>query len=100
MFARYMRPSLSLLLAMTVLLGIIYPLTITGVSRMVFRSQAEGSLLKRGDSLVGSALIGQNFSDPRYFRGRPSATAPQPYNGLGSAGTNFGPLNPALIDKV
>lgn len=100
MFSRYLRPSLSLILAMTVLLGIIYPLIITGISKVAFRSQAEGSLLKKGDTLIGSRLIGQNFSDPKYFWGRPSATSPQPYNGIASGGSNLGPLNPALIDKV
>jgi potassium-transporting ATPase KdpC subunit len=100
MFARYLRPSLSLILAMTVLLGLIYPLIITGISKVAFRSQAEGSLVKNGDTLIGSRLIGQNFSDPKYFWGRPSATSPQPYNGIASGGSNLGPLNPALIDKV
>jgi K+-transporting ATPase ATPase C chain len=64
------------------------------------RSKAEGSLLYKGDTLIGSSLIGQNFSDPKYFWGRPSATSPQPYNGVASSGSNQGPLNPALIDKV
>ena len=63
-------------------------------------SKAEGSLLHRGDTLIGSSLIGQSFSDPKYFWGRPSATSPQPYNGLASGGSNLGPLNPALIDKA
>jgi len=100
MFSRYLRPSLSLILAMTLLLGLVYPLIITGISKVGFRSQAEGSLLKNGDTLIGSRLIGQNFSDPKYFWGRPSATSPQPYNGIASGGSNLGPLNPALIDKV
>ena len=100
MFSRYLRPSLSLILAMTLLLGLVYPLIITGISKVAFRSQAEGSLLKNGDTLIGSRLIGQNFSDPKYFWGRPSATSPQPYNGIASGGSNLGPLNPALIDKV
>jgi K+-transporting ATPase ATPase C chain len=100
MFARYLRPGLSLVLAMTILLGLIYPVIITGGSKVAFRSQAEGSLLKSGDTLIGSRLIGQNFADPKYFWGRPSATSPQPYNGLASGGSNLGPLNPALIDKV
>jgi potassium-transporting ATPase KdpC subunit len=100
MYTRYIRPSLSLILGMTILLGLIYPLIITGVSRVVFRAQAEGSLLKKGDLVVGSKLIGQNFADPKYFWGRPSATSPQPYNALASGGSNLGPLNPALIDKV
>jgi K+-transporting ATPase ATPase C chain len=100
MFTRYLRPSLSLLLVMTILLGVAYPLVITGLAKVVFPSQAAGSLIHRGDVLVGSSLIGQNFADPKYFWGRPSATAPQAYNGLGSGGSNLGPLNPALIDKI
>jgi K+-transporting ATPase ATPase C chain len=100
MFARYIRPSISLLFVMTMLLGVAYPLAITGLARAVFPSQAAGSLIHRGNVLVGSSLIGQSFSDPRYFWGRPSATAPQPYNGLASGGSNLGPVNPALLDKV
>jgi K+-transporting ATPase ATPase C chain len=100
MFTRYIRPSISLLFVMTLLLGVVYPLAITGLARAVFPSQAAGSLIHRGKVLVGSSLIGQSFSDPMYFWGRPSATAPQPYNGLGSGGSNLGPLNPALLDKV
>ena len=100
MFTRYIRPSISLLFVMTMLLGVVYPLAITGLARAVFPSQAAGSLIHRGDVLVGSSLIGQNFADPKYFWGRPSATAPQAYNGLGSGGSNLGPLNPALTDKV
>jgi potassium-transporting ATPase KdpC subunit len=100
MFTRYIRPSISLLFVMTMLLGVVYPLAITGLARAVFPSQAAGSLIHRGDVLVGSSLIGQNFADPKYFWGRPSATAPQAYNGLGSGGSNLGPLNPALSDKV
>lgn len=100
MLSRYLRPALSLMIAMSVLCGVIYPLVITGISKVAFPAQAAGSLTYKGDTLVGSSLIGQNFSDPKYFWGRPSATAPQPYNGLASGGSNFGPLNPALIDKV
>ena len=100
MFARYIRPSLSLLFVMTLLLGIAYPLAITGLAKAVFPSQAAGSLIHRGTLLVGSSLIGQSFADPKYFWGRPSATAPQPYNGLGSSGSNLGPLNPALLERV
>jgi K+-transporting ATPase ATPase C chain len=91
---------MSLLFVMTMLLGVAYPLAITGLARAVFPSQAAGSLIHRGNVLVGSSLIGQNFADPKYFWGRPSATAPQPYNGLASGGSNLGPLNPALLDKV
>jgi potassium-transporting ATPase KdpC subunit len=100
MLSRYLRPATSLMIAMVLLLGIIYPLIITGISRVAFSAQAGGSLIRKGETLVGSALIGQNFSDPKYFWGRPSATSPQPYNGLSSGGSNLGPLNPALIDKV
>jgi potassium-transporting ATPase KdpC subunit len=100
MFSRYLRPSVSLIVAMTVLCGIVYPLVITGIGQIALRSKAEGSLLYKGDTLIGSRLIGQNFSDPKYFWGRPSATSPQPYNGVASSGSNQGPLNPALIDKI
>lgn len=100
MLARYLRPGISLIVVMTLLFGLVYPLIITGVSKIAFRRQAEGSLIRRGDTLIGSTLIGQSFSAPKYFWGRPSATSPQPYNGLASGGTNWGPLNPALIDKV
>ena len=100
MFTRAVRPALSLLLVMTLLTGIVYPVVITGISKLVFPRQAQGSLVIRDGKLMGSALIGQSFTDPKYFWGRPSATAPQPYNGIGSAGSNLGPLNPALIDKV
>jgi K+-transporting ATPase ATPase C chain len=100
MFTRYIRPSISLLFVMTMLLGVAYPLAITGLARAVFPSQAAGSLIHQGDVLVGSSLIGQSFADPRYFWGRPSATAPQPYNGLASGGSNLGPSNPALIDRI
>jgi len=97
---RHIRPAVSLLLLMTILVGNVYPLVITAVAKVAFPRQAAGSLLYRDGKLVGSALIGQNFSDPRYFWGRPSATTPQPYNGVGSTGSNLGPLNPALIDQV
>ncbi|HEY2147367.1 MAG TPA: potassium-transporting ATPase subunit KdpC [Pirellulales bacterium] len=100
MFTRYLRPGLSLIILMTLVTGIMYPLVITGVSKVAFSSRAEGSLLHKDGVLIGSQLIGQNFTDPKYFWGRPSATSPQPYNGTASGGTNFGPLNPALIDKV
>jgi len=100
MFMRYLRPGLTLVSIMTVIVGIIYPLLITGVSKVAFPRQAEGSLLYKNGVLIGSRLIGQNFTDPKYFWGRPSATTPQPYNGINSGGSNYGPLNPALIDKV
>jgi K+-transporting ATPase ATPase C chain len=85
---------------MSMLLGIAYPLAMTGLAKAVFPSQAAGSLINQGNILVGSSLIGQSFADPKYFWGRPSATAPQPYNGVASGGSNLGPLNPALLEKV
>ena len=100
MFSRYIRPGLTLVFAMTLIVGVIYPFAIAGVSRLAFARQAEGSLLHENGVLIGSELIGQNFTDPKYFWGRPSATTPQPYNGVNSGGSNFGPLNQALIDKV
>jgi K+-transporting ATPase ATPase C chain len=100
MFAKSVRPAVSLLLLMTLLCGLAYPLAITGIARMVFPVQAGGSLILMDGKLVGSQLIGQSFTDPKYFWGRPSATTPQPYNALASTGSNLGPLNPALIDQV
>ncbi len=100
MYARTIRPAVTLLLVMTALLGIIYPLVITGIARLAFPQQAAGSLIERDGKAVGSRLIGQDFSDPKYFWGRPSATAPQAYNATASTGSNLGPLNPALLDAV
>ena len=100
MFVRLIRPAVSLLALMTVILGIVYPLVITGVAKVAFSRQAGGSLIYQNGKLIGSTLIGQSFSDPKYFWGRPSATSPQPYNGLASSGSNLGPLNPALLDGV
>ncbi|MBS0580839.1 MAG: potassium-transporting ATPase subunit KdpC [Proteobacteria bacterium] len=95
-----LRPAIVLLLLMTALTGLAYPLLITAVAQVLFPSQAAGSVVLRGGRAVGSALIGQSFSDPGHFWGRPSATAPQPYNGTASGGSNLGPLNPALADAV
>jgi K+-transporting ATPase ATPase C chain len=95
-----LRPALSLVVFMTLALGVVYPLLVNAVSRVVFPRQAAGSLLYHGATLIGSELIGQHFADPKYFWGRPSATAPQPYNGAASGASNLGPLNPALLDQV
>jgi K+-transporting ATPase ATPase C chain len=95
-----LRPALTLLLLLTVLTGIVYPLAVTVVARLLFPDQAEGSLVRRDGHAVGSLLIGQGFTDPGHFWGRPSATTPQPYNGTASGGSNLGPLNPALTDAV
>ena len=94
------RPALVLFALMTVLTGLIYPLVVTGIAQLLFPAQAAGSLVLRDGQPVGSHLIGQAFSNPKYFWSRPSATAPQPYNGVASTGSNLGPLNPALTDAV
>lgn len=97
---KLLRASLLMLLVMTVITGVLYPLAVTGVAHVAFPHQADGSLILRDGHVVGSRLIGQPFDDPRYFWGRPSATSPQPYNGAASAGSNLGPTNPALADAV
>lgn len=89
-----------LLLAMTLLTGVAYPLAVTAVAQLVFPHQAGGSLIHDGEHTVGSELIGQPFSAPEYFWGRLSATSPVPYNAAASSGSNFGPLNPALKDAA
>ena len=100
MLMRLARPAVTLLIVMTVLLGLIYPLLVTLVAKAAFAGAADGSLVYRDGKLVGSALIGQSFSDPAHFWGRPSATTPQPYNAQASSGSNLGPLNPALVKQV
>jgi potassium-transporting ATPase KdpC subunit len=95
-----LRPAVILLILMTVITGIAYPLVVTGVASVLFPGQAAGSLIVKDGKPVGSRLIGQPFSDPKYFWSRPSATSPQPDNGLSSGGSNLGPLNPALTDGV
>lgn len=97
---RTFRQALLMLVALTVLTGLIYPMLVTGIAQAVFPSQANGSLIERDGKPIGSALIGQPFSDPKYFWSRPSATAPMPYNAAASSGSNQGPLNPALHDAV
>jgi K+-transporting ATPase ATPase C chain len=97
---RLLRQSFSLLLLMTVITGVIYPLAATGLAQLVFPRQANGSLIVKDGKPVGSVLIGQSFTDPRYFWGRPSATSPNAYNASASTGSNLGPTNPALTDAV
>lgn len=94
------RPLLVVFAALTLVTGVAYPLVVTGVGQAVFPNQAHGSLILRDGKSVGSALIGQNFSDPGHFWGRPSATSPAPYNAAASGGSNQGPLNPALVDAA
>jgi K+-transporting ATPase ATPase C chain len=95
-----LRSALVLLLLLTLVTGVAYPLLITGVARLVFPHQAEGSLIQVGGHAVGSHLIGQTFDEPKYFWGRLSATGPVPYNAASSSGSNYGPLNPALFDAA
>ena len=95
-----LRPALVLFFVLTLLTGVAYPLVVTGIAKTLFPEQAAGSLISRDGKTVGSALIGQNFSDLRHFWGRPSATSPMPYNAAASSGSNQGPLNPALVEAV
>jgi len=94
------RPAIVLLILFTVLTGLVYPAVVTGIAQLTMPGKANGSLLESGGKAVGSALIGQPFSDPKYFWSRPSATAPYPYNASASSGSNLGPTNPALADAV
>ncbi len=95
-----LRPAIVLFLVLTAITGVVYPLAVTGIAQVVFPRQAGGSLIVKSGQIVGSRLIGQSFSDPKYFWSRPSATSPQPYNGLASSSSNLGALNPALTDAV
>jgi K+-transporting ATPase ATPase C chain len=94
------RPALVLFLVLSLLCCVLYPLTITGLGRLAFADQASGSLLRQDGQVVGSRLIGQAFSAPKYFWGRPSATTPMPDNAANSGGSNLSPSNPALLDAV
>jgi len=100
------RPAIVSLLMFTLITGVIYPLVVTGIAQVVFPSQANGSLILKNGKAVGSELIGQSFDDPKYFWGRLSATGTFPYNAFNaqnltaSSGSNYGPLNPALITMV
>ena len=94
------RPAVTLFILLSIITGLIYPLLVTGIGQALFPQQAAGSLIERDGKLVGSRLIGQPFTDPKYFWGRPSATGPYPYNAAASGGSNLGPLNPALKEAV
>jgi K+-transporting ATPase ATPase C chain len=105
------RPAIVLLVLMTVLTGLVYPLGMTGIASLLFPRQAAGSLIEKDGKVVGSSLIGQNFADPKYFWGRPSATTdtdpkdatktvPAPYNAANSVGSNLGPTSKTLVERV
>jgi potassium-transporting ATPase KdpC subunit len=108
---REIRPAIVVLLALTLVTGLAYPLAMTGIAEVIFPKQAQGSLIERDGTVVGSALIGQQFTSDKYFHGRPSATTatdpndatktvPAPYNAANSGASNLGPSNKALIDRV
>ncbi len=108
---REIRPAIVVLVVLTVITGLAYPLAMTGIAEVIFPNQAQGSLIERGGTVVGSALIGQEFTSDKYFHGRLSATTapdpndatktvPAPYNAANSGGSNYGPSNKALIDRV
>ena len=96
----FLRPALTLFVVLSAVTGLAYPLAVTGIAKAAFPDQAAGSLVVRDGKTVGSSLIGQPFSAPGHFWGRPSATAPMPYNAAASGGANQGPTNPALVEAV
>lgn len=98
--SKLLRQSITMLFLMTLITGVIYPLAVTGIGQVLFSHAANGSLLEREGKPLGSELIGQPFSEPKYFWPRPSATAPSANNALASSGSNLGPTNPALADAV
>ena len=99
-FTRTLRPALSVFVLLTLVTGLAYPLLVTGIAQLLFPHAANGSIVRVDGKPVGSMLIGQSFTAPKYFWGRPSATSPMPNNGLASGGSNLGSNNPALLDAV
>jgi len=100
MWKQELKPAVLIFLVITVITGALYPLAVTGISALLFTSQADGSLIQKEDHVVGSRLIGQPFDDPKYFWSRPSATGPMAYNAASSSGSNLGPTNEALKKAV
>jgi K+-transporting ATPase ATPase C chain len=100
MILKNLRVAILLVVLFTLLTGLIYPFIVTGLAQLIFPGTANGSIIQKNGKAVGSELIGQPFSDPKYFWSRPSATAPYEYNAGSSTGSNYGPLNPALFDVV
>ncbi len=100
MILKNIRPALVLLALLTIITGLIYPLVVTGIAQAVFPSRANGSFIQSGGKVRGSELIGQPFSDPKYFWSRLSATTPYAYNAGASTGSNYGPLNPSLLETA
>lgn len=94
------RSGLSLFILLSILTGLVYPVVVTGIAQALFPTQAQGSLIKHDGTVIGSSLVGQNFTSPKYFWGRLSATTPMPNNASNSGGSNLGPTNPALLDAV
>lgn len=94
------RPAITLFILISLVTGLLYPFAVTGIAQIAFPEQAAGSLIKRGEEVIGSSLIGQSFSGSTYFWSRPSATAPMPYNAANSGGSNLGPTNLVLIESI